>query len=106
MNGVGEEGFAGAGFAEQNHRHIGRGGESGEAQATLHRVVRSRQVFNFKAGEGAVHNELLAHVLAQLADRFEGVFDHGAAADDDARFAAHPDTQGEVILFRHFRVIN
>ena len=99
MNGVGGQGFARPCFSEKDDGHIRLRGQGGEPQATLHGVVRRRQVFNFEAGKSALHDELVAHIFAQLTDGFESIFDHRAPPHDDPCLAAHPNAQREVMAF-------
>src|SRR5439155_14027839 len=51
-------------------------------------VVRS-SILNLESGSCIVIRELLPHVLPQLPDWFERIFDQRPSTDDDVRFASH-----------------
>ncbi len=55
-------------------------------------VVRS-WILNLESGSCIVVRELLLHVLPQLADWFERIFDQRPSTDDDVRFASHSHAQ-------------
>ena len=106
VDGMREQGFSRAGLTEKNDRDVRTRGQSGQTEATSHRVVRSRQVFDLEAGKGTLHNDLVAHVLAQLPNRFEGVFDHRASPYHDARFTAHSDAQRQMAPLSQLRFVD
>src|SRR6476660_4300721 len=52
MNGLGEQGFAGPGFAKQEYRDIALGREGSQLEAAIHRFAAGEQVPDLKFKKG------------------------------------------------------